>query len=250
MIILRSQREIELIKQAGKITADTLTLLASKVVPGISTQELDEIAEKYIRQQDAIPACKGYFGFPASLCTSVNEQVVHGIPSVDKILCEGDIISLDLVVAKDGYMGDSAITVPVGKVNDDLLKLMQVTEESLRKGIEAAIVGNHVGDIGYAVSSFVKPHGYGVVEDYVGHGIGTDMHEEPEIPNFGTPGHGPLLEEGMVICIEPMINIGTKDVKVLKDEWTVVTKDHKRSAHFEHTLVITNNGPIVLTERS
>ena len=250
MIILRSAREIERIAAAGKIAAQTLQLLASKAVPGISTWEPDQIAEEYIVQQGAIPECKGYYGFPGSVCISVNEGVVHGIPSKRVILKEGDIVSLDLVVTKDGFMGDTAMTVPVGKISPKTQQLLDVTQGALAAGIAAAVVGNHVGDIGHAVSAFVAPYHYGVVKEYVGHGIGTEMHAEPEVPNYGTPHTGDRLEAGMILCIEPMINLGTAQVRTLKDGWTVVTKDRKPSAHFEHTIAITDDGPRILTERS
>ena len=243
MIILRSAREIERIAAAGKIAAQTLQLLASKAVPGISTWELDQIAEEYIVQQGAIPECKGYYGFPGSVCISVNEGVVHGIPSKRVILKEGDIVSLDLVVTKDGFMGDTAMTVPVGKISPKTQQLLDVTQGALAAGIAAAVVGNHVGDIGHAVSAFVAPY-------HFGHGIGTEMHAEPEVPNYGTPHTGDRLEAGMILCIEPMINLGTAQVRTLKDGWTVVTKDRKPSAHFEHTIAITDDGPRILTERS
>lgn len=250
MIILRSQREIERIQAAGKIAADTLTLLAKHAVPGVTTKELDELAEEFIRSQGAIPACKGYYGYPASVCISINEAVVHGIPNAHTVLRNGDIVSLDLVVQKDGFMGDTAITVPVGTIDEACKQLLEVTEAALYEGIRAAVPGNHVGDIGHAVESYVKPYHYGVVEDYVGHGIGTEMHADPTVPNYGNPGEGDKLEAGMIICIEPMINMGTKQVRTLHDEWTVITRDRKPSAHFEHTVAITEDGPLILTERS
>ena len=208
------------------------------------------MAEEFIRANGGIPACKGYEGYPATLCTSVNEVVVHGIPSAKRILRKGDIISIDLVVEVDGYKGDSCITVPVGRTSKKNMKLIEVTENALFAGIKQAVVGNHVGDIGHAIESFVKPYGYGVLREYVGHGIGTEMHEEPEIPNYGTPGHGPRLEEGMCICIEPMITMGSEKVYTLKDGWSVLTKDGLPSAHMEHTLVITEEGPEILTLRN
>ena len=250
MVILRSQREIERIASAGRVAASTLSLLAEHVSPGMSTLELDEMAEDFIRSQGAVPACKGYYGFPASVCISVNEGVVHGIPSAHRKLCDGDIVSLDLVVQKDGFMGDTAITVPVGEIDEASQQLLEVTEQALYQGIAAAVVGNHIGDIGYAVQSYVRPYRYGVVMEYVGHGIGTEMHAEPEVPNYGKPGEGLRLEAGMVICIEPMINMGKAQTKTLKDGWTVITADRKRSAHFEHTVAITEDGPLILTERS
>ena len=208
------------------------------------------MAEKYIRDRGGIPSEKGYYGYPGSICASVNEVVVHGIPSARKILRKGDIISLALVVELNGYMGDSCITVPVGHCSKKVAQLLKVTEESLYAGIKQAVVGNHIGDIGHAVESTVKPYGYGVLRDYVGHGIGTEMHEDPEVPNYGQPGHGPILEEGMVICIEPMITMGSPDTYTLRDGWGVVTYDGLPSAHFEHTVAITKDGPRILTMRS
>lgn len=250
MITIRTPEEIEKIALASKLTADTLSLLEKTVRPGISTLELDRIAEEYIRSNGGIPSCKGYEGYPASLCTSVNDMVVHGIPSAKKFLRKGDIISIDLVVELNGYMGDSCITIPVGHTNKKNLQLIEVTEQALFAGIKQAVPGNHVGDIGYAVEKTVKPYGYGVLREYVGHGIGTDMHEDPEVPNYGTPGHGPRLEEGMVICIEPMITMGSPDILTLRDGWGVVTADGKPAAHIEHTVAITKDGPRILTLRS
>ncbi len=250
MITIRTPEEIEKIALASKLTADTLSLLERTVRPGISTLELDRIAEEYIRSHGGIPSCKGYEGYPASLCTSVNDMVVHGIPSAKKILRKGDIISIDLVVELNGYMGDSAITIPVGHTNKKNLQLIQVTEQALFAGIKQAVPGNHIGDIGHAVEKTVAPYGYGVLREYVGHGIGTDMHEDPEVPNYGTPGHGPRLEEGMVICIEPMITMGSPEILTLRDGWGVVTADGKPAAHIEHTVAITKDGPKVLTLRS
>ena len=250
MITIRTPKEIEKIAAASKLTADTLSMLAKEVKAGISTLDLDKMAEEFIRANGGIPACKGYEGYPATLCTSVNEVVVHGIPSAKRILRKGDIISIDLVVEVDGYKGDSCITVPVGRTSKKNMKLIEVTENALFAGIKQAVVGNHVGDSGHAIESFVKPYGYGVLREYVGHGIGTEMHEEPEIPNYGTPGHGPRLEEGMCICIEPMITMGSEKVYTLKDGWSVLTKDGLPSAHMEHTLVITEEGPEILTLRN
>ena len=250
MITIRTPKEIEKIAAASKLTADTLSMLAKEVKAGISTLDLDKMAEEFIRANGGIPACKGYEGYPATLCTSVNEVVVHGIPSAKRILRKGDIISIDLVVEVDGYKGDSCITVPVGRTSKKNMKLIEVTENALFAGIKQAVVGNHVGDIGHAIESFVKPYGYGVLREYVGHGIGTEMHEEPEIPNYGTPGHGSRLEEGMCICIEPMITMGSEKVYTLKDGWSVLTKDGLPSAHMEHTLVITEEGPEILTLRN
>lgn len=248
MIILKSPSEIEYIREASRLTADTLSKLIAVVKPGITTLELDTIAEEYIRSQGGIPSCKGYCGYPASICASVNDEVVHGIPGKRK-LKHGDVISIDLVVEKNGYMGDSAVTIPVGKVKPDVLKLLKVTEESLFKGIEQAVVGNRIGDISHAVQTYAEAHGYGVVRDFVGHGLGREMHEDPQIPNYGLPGHGPILKPGMVLCIEPMINMGTPRVRVLEDDWTAVTVDGKPSAHFEHTVVVAENGPEIVTMR-
>ena len=249
MITIYTSGEIEKIAAAGKLTADTLSMLQKAVVPGISTGELDEMAEKFIRDRGGIPSCKGYEGFPATICASVNEEVVHGIPGHRK-LHDGDIISVDLVVNKDGYHGDSTITIPVGSVAPETLKLLKVTEECLYKGIEQAVAGKHMGDIGQAVQQYAESFGYGVVRDYVGHGIGADMHEEPEVPNYGRAGHGVLLEEGMVLAIEPMINMGTEKVRQLDNGWTVITQDKKPAAHFEHTVAVTDHGPEILTLQS
>ena len=249
MIIIKSPHEMEYIRQACKLTADTLELLIEAVKPGVTTQELDTIAEQNIRQHGGVPSCLGYYGYPATICASVNEQVVHGIPSGRK-LKDGDVISIDLVSSINGYHGDSCVTVPVGnRVNKKTMQLLKVTEEALFKGIEQAVVGNHVGDISHAVQTYAESFGYGVVRDFVGHGIGRDMHEDPQIPNYGKPGHGPELRPGMVICIEPMINMGTFKVRVLEDDWTAVTQDSKPAAHFEHTVLITDQGPEILTMR-
>lgn len=249
MITVYTPEEVEKISAAGRLTADTLSMLEKAVKPGMSTYELDELAEKFIRDRGGIPACKGYEGFPATICASVNDIVVHGIPSRRKILKKGDIISIDLVVQLNGYMGDSCITVPVGHTNKKNLQLISATEGALFAGIKQAVIGNTVGDIGHAVESYVKPYGYGVLREYVGHGIGIGMHEDPEVPNYGIPGHGPRLEEGMCICIEPMITMGSPDIISLRDGWGVVTADGKPSAHIEHTITITKDGPKILTLR-
>lgn len=233
-------------RDAGKIVGQTLQELKKAIVPGVTTLELDRIADQYIRHAGAIPAFKGYGGFPANICTSVNEQVVHGIPG-SRQLNSGDVISLDVGTKLNRYYGDAAITVPVGDVDDELLNLLTVTEESLYKGIEKAIKGNRLSDISHAVQLHAESHGYGVVRDYVGHGIGQRMHEDPQIPNYGPPGRGPLLKNGMVLAIEPMINLGTPEVEVLADDWTVVTADGKISAHFEHTVAVTDGEPLILT---
>ena len=246
MIVLKTDREIGYMRDAGKIVGQTLQELKKAIVPGVTTLELDRIADQYIRHAGAIPAFKGYGGFPANICTSVNEQVVHGIPG-SRQLNSGDVISLDVGTKLNRYYGDAAITVPVGDVDDELLKLLTVTEESLYKGIEKAIKGNRLSDISHAVQLHAESHGYGVVRDYVGHGIGQRMHEDPQIPNYGPPGRGPLLKNGMVLAIEPMINLGTPEVEVLADDWTVVTEDGKISAHFEHTVAVTDGEPLILT---
>ena len=250
MITIRTPEEIEKIARASQLVAETLTLLEKHVRPGVTTLELDQMAEGYIRSKGGIPSCKGYEGYPATICASVNDVFIHGIPSDKVVLRKGDSVALDLVAELDGYLGDSCITVPVDRVNKKTAQLLKITEESLYAGIRKAVAGNHVGDIGHAVESYVKPYHYGVLREYVGHGIGTDMHEDPEIPNYGTPGHGARLEKGMVICIEPMIAMGTEETWSMDDGWGVVTMDGLPSAHFEHTVAITENGPEILTQRS
>lgn len=246
MIELKNVNQLERMRKAGRIVGETLALMSELAKPGITTLELDRTAEEYIRAQGAIPAFKGYNGFPATLCTSVNEQVVHGIPSL-RYLESGDIISIDCGALIDGYFGDAAVTLPIGEVGEDLQKLLRVTEESLMLGIAQAKLGNRLYDISFAVQTHVEANGFSVVRDYVGHGIGRAMHEDPQIPNFGKPGRGPRLEVGMALAIEPMVNMGTYEVQTLKDHWTVVTKDRRQSAHFEHTVAITENGPEILT---
>ena len=233
--------------RAGLIVWEVLNELRTMVEPGISTLELDKVAERRTAEHKARPAFKGYRGYPASLCASINQEVVHGIPSGSRKLREGDIISLDFGVELDGYFGDAAVTVPVGKVKPELETLLRVTRESLDHGIEQARVGNRLSDIGSAVQKWVERHGFSVVREFVGHGIGTKMHEEPNVLNYGEPGHGPRLQEGMVLALEPMVNMGDPGVRVLSDEWTAVTTDGKPSAHFEHTVAITANGPRILT---
>ncbi|UNC90956.1 type I methionyl aminopeptidase [Candidatus Contubernalis alkaliaceticus] len=247
MITLKSDHEIELMREAGRIVALTHKILAQAVVPGITTAELDFIAEKNIRAHGGEPAFKGYNGFPASICTSINEQVVHGIPSIRK-LKSGEIISIDVGVCYKGYYGDAAVTLPVGEINDSAAELLEVTRGSLYNALQFARIGNRLSDISHGVQTFAEDRGYHVVRNYVGHGIGTSMHEEPEIPNFGRPGRGPKLQKGMVLAIEPMINIGTWEVETLEDNWTVVTKDTSLSAHFEHTVAIGEEGIEILTE--
>ncbi|EGW39846.1 type I methionyl aminopeptidase [Desulfosporosinus sp. OT] len=246
MIELKNANQFSRMRNAGRIVGETLALMRELAKPGVTTLELDRMAEEYIRAQGAIPAFKGYNGFPATLCTSVNEQVVHGIPGL-RCLESGDIISIDCGAVIDGYFGDAAVTLPIGEVSPDLQKLLRVTEESLMLGIAQAKIGNRLYDVSYAVQSHVEANGFSVVRDYVGHGIGRAMHEDPQIPNFGKPGRGPRLEVGMALAIEPMVNMGTYEVQTLKDHWTVVTKDKRPSAHFEHTVAITENGLEILT---
>ncbi len=246
MIELKTNGQLDKMRKAGRIVAETLSLMKKSVRPGVTTLDLDRLAEDYIRKCGARPAFKGYNGFPATLCTSVNEQVVHGIPSLRK-LQSGDIISIDCGAVIDGYFGDAALTLPVGDVDPTLLQLLKVTEESLKLGLDQAKLGCRLQDISHAVQTHVEGSGFSVVREYVGHGIGKAMHEEPQIPNFGRPGRGPRLEVGMVLAIEPMVNLGTFEVQTLEDHWTVVTRDRKASAHFEHTVAITENGPEILT---
>jgi methionyl aminopeptidase len=246
MIIGKSKKEIEKMRASGKLAGQVLSHLRTLVEPGISTIEIDKVAEKMIRDAGAIPTFKGYNGFPYSICASVNEQVVHGFPSGYK-LKEGDIFSIDCGVTLEGFVGDTATTVPVGKVDENRLKLIKVTEECLELAIEQCRPGNHLGDIGWAVQEHAEANGYSVVRDYVGHGIGRRMHEDPQIPNYGKPGHGPKIKPGYVFAVEPMVNKGSHFTKVLSDGWTVVTMDGQPSAHVEHTIAITESGPEVLT---
>ena len=246
MIVLKTEREVSYMRDAGKIVGQTFLELKKAIAPGITTHELDHIADQYIRRAGAIPAFKGYGGFPANICTSINEQVVHGIPG-SRQLKDGDVISLDVGTKLNRYYGDAAITIPVGDVDAEVLKLLSVTEQALNKVIEQAVEGNRLSDISHAVQLYAESHGYGVVRDYVGHGIGQRMHEDPQIPNYGPPGRGPLLKNGMTLAIEPMINLGTPDVEVLSDDWTVITADGKISAHFEHTVAVTDGEPLILT---
>lgn len=246
MIIIKSQREIDHLKRSNAIVAEILEKLKKMIVPGITTKELDQIAEEYILHKGAHPAFKGYRGFPATLCVSINDEVVHGIPN-QRQLKEGDIVSIDVGVNYIGYFGDAAMTFPVGEIDSAAKKLLEVTQKALYIGIDEAKVGNRLFDISYAIQSWVESNGFSVVRDFVGHGIGRDLHEDPQIPNFGSPRQGPRLEKGMVFALEPMVNEGTYQVKVLSDGWTVVTVDGKRSAHFEHTIVITDDGAEILS---
>jgi methionyl aminopeptidase len=247
MVICKSPAELEKMHQAGLIVWGTLEKMRALVKPGVSTKELDEFAEDYTAQQHARPAFKGYRGYPGSVCTSINQEVVHGIPSAGRKLREGDILSMDFGVELDGYFGDAALTVPVGRISATREKLLRVTRESLERAIEKVRPGNRLGDVSAAVQEWVEKNGYSVVREFVGHGIGTRMHEDPQIPNYGTPGQGPRLQEGMVLAIEPMVNIGSPAVKVLDDDWTAVTADGGDSAHFEHTVAVTSSGPWILT---
>jgi methionyl aminopeptidase len=248
MIILKSSREIGLMRDAGKIVAETLVEIQKNVEPGISTLELDRIAEKYIRSAGAVPSFKGYAGFPASICASVNEEVVHGIPCRQKILKDGDIVSIDIGAVINGFHGDAAKTFPVGKVEAETMRLLEITEQALHRAIAKAEAGRRLGDVSHAVQSYAEKYGCGVVRDYVGHGIGKRMHEEPQIPNYGSAGRGPRLKSGMALAIEPMLNLGTHEVIKLKDNWTVITKDRKPSAHFEHTIAIIDGKPEIMTK--
>jgi methionyl aminopeptidase len=246
MIICKSPSELERMKAANQVVADVLQALREATVPGVTTGELDAMAESLIRAAGAEPAFKGYHGFPGTICASVNEEVIHGIPS-QRELVEGDIISIDLGAVLDGFYGDSAITVPVGRVNERAASLLQVTEESLHRAIAQVKVDARISDLGHAVQEHVEGHGFSVVREFVGHGIGSRLHEEPQIPNYGPAGRGPRLAEGMVLAIEPMVNMGKPAVRVLSDGWTAVTKDGLLSAHFEHTVAVTAQGPLVLT---
>jgi methionyl aminopeptidase len=246
MIFLKSPWEMDLLRISNRIAAEALTEIRKLVEPGITTLDLDRFAEEFVRKKGARPAFKGYNDYPNTLCTSVNEAVIHGIPSSQR-LKEGDIISIDIGTIFSGYYGDAAITVPVGGVSDEAKKLLEVTEEALRRAIGKAIPGNRVSDISHAIEESVEGNGMHVVRAFVGHGIGKALHEEPQIPNFGPPGKGPLLRSGMVLAIEPMVNLGTSEVVILEDRWTAITKDHSLSAHFEHTVGLTEEGPEVLT---
>ena len=246
MIYIKSRQEIELMREAGKIVAEAHELVREAIKPGITTMELDQIVETHILNRGAIPAFKGYGGFPASTCTSVNHEVVHGIPGL-KRLEEGDILSVDIGALYKGYYGDSAKTHAIGKISPRAEELIEVTRQSFYEGIKFAKLGYRLSDISHAIQTYVESKGFSVVRNYVGHGIGTSMHEEPQIPNYGPPGKGPRLKEGMVLAIEPMINIGTYEVKVLSDGWTVVTLDGEYSAHYEHTVAITDDEPEILT---
>lgn len=236
-------------RRSGRVVRQVLDMLRDLVAPGVSTMDLERAAEKKIRELGAKPAFKGYYDYPCVLCTSVNQEVVHGIPSEHRVLKNGDIVSIDCGVVLDGYYGDSAVTLPVGEeISPELRKLLDVTRESLYRGIEAVKIGNTLGDVGAAVQKLVEQNGFSVVREFVGHGIGTRLHEDPQVPNYGTPGHGTKLREGMVLAIEPMVNAGGPGVRVLEDKWTAVTEDGRPSAHFEHCVAVTKDGPFILTE--
>lgn len=246
MIILKTKREIEIMRKAGRLVAQCHELVKKHIKPGITTLELDQLVEDFLRSQGAIPTFKGYSGFPYSICASVNEEVVHGMPGKRKLI-EGDIISVDIGATFDGYVGDSAKTYFVGDVDNEKKRLVEVTKQSFYEGIKFAKESYRLSDISHAIQTYVESNGFSVVRDYVGHGVGRNMHESPQIPNFGKPGKGPRLQQGMVLAIEPMINAGTYNVKVLDNNWTVVTVDGKPSAHYEHTVAITDGEPELLT---
>lgn len=247
MIIVKSEREIQLLKEASRVVALCLETLKEHVKPGVTTYELDQICENIIRENGCLPSCKGYEGFPCTVCASVNEAVVHGIPNKHKKLKKGDIVTIDLVASYRGYHGDSAYTYVVGDVSKEVQKLLDVTQGALYEGISKVKEGVHLGDISNAIENYVKPYGYGIIDQYTGHGIGRDMHEDPVIFNFGEAGTGPILKEGMVLAIEPMIALGTGKVRILNDGWTAVTIDGKPAAHFEHTVVVRKDGYEILT---
>ena len=248
MIVLKTGRELKVMREACRISAEALKLAGSAVEPGVTTAELDKIAEKYILSQGAKPNFKNYNGYPATACISINNEVIHGIPSKNRVIKSGDIVSIDLGAKFEGYHGDNAATFACGDVSEEAKRLIDTTRESLYEGIAAAVSGGRLGDIGAAVQQYVEKRGYSVVRQFVGHGIGTQLHEAPEVPNFGTHGRGIRLMPGMTLAIEPMINMGSYDVKVMPDGWTVLTKDGSLSAHFEHTIVITPDGPQILTK--
>jgi len=249
MIVCRSAAEIERLRKANQFVAQVLAELEAMVAPGVTTADLDRAAERLTRHGGAEPAFKGYRGYPATLCASINEEVVHGIPSAQRALKSGDIVSLDMGVKLDGFYGDSAVTVAVGPVPERTQELLRVTRSALESGIAQAVVGGRLSDIGHAIQECVEAHGFSVVREFVGHGIGERLHEEPQIPNYGQPGRGPKLVEGMILAIEPMVAMGRPETRVLGDGWTAVTKDKSLAAHFEHTIAITGDGPVVLTSR-
>lgn len=247
MIHSKSETQLDLMREAGRIVALTHKELQQAIRPGVTTKELDQIADDFIRKQGALPSFKGYHGYPASICASVNEVIVHGIPG-DRKLKDGDIISIDIGANIHGYHGDSAWTWGVGQISETAQKLLDVTEASLYQGLEQARTNNRLSDIGHAVQTYVESHGFSVVREYAGHGIGQRMHEDPSIPNYGPPGRGPVLKTGMTLAIEPMVNVGSQKTRTLQDKWTVVTADGSLAAHFEHTVAVTENGPDILTK--
>ncbi|HZM10169.1 MAG TPA: type I methionyl aminopeptidase [Candidatus Limnocylindrales bacterium] len=248
-IVCKSVSEIEKMRRSGHIVRQVLDSVKEVVAPGVSTMDLERVAERKIKELGAKPAFKGYYDYPCVLCTSINDEIVHGIPSERRVLKTGDIVSIDTGVVLDGYYGDAAITVPVnGGLSPELQTLLDVTRESLYRGIEAARVGNTIGDVGSAVQRLVESNGFSVVREFVGHGIGTKLHEDPQVPNYGAPGSGPRLRDGMVLAIEPMVNVGRSETRLLDDKWTAVTQDGSWSAHFEHCVAVTKNGPVILTE--
>ena len=247
MIVLKTSRELKFMREAGKVSSRALKLAGEMVEPGVSTWEIDRAVRRYIEEQGAKPTFLGYGGFPASACISVNDVVIHGIPHKGKIIKQGDIVSIDIGATFEGFVGDNAWTFPCGEVSQEAQSLMDATRESLFEGIKAATAGNRIGDVGSAVQRYAEARGYSVVRDFVGHGVGAKMHEDPSVPNYGTPGRGVRLLPGMTIAIEPMINQGVKEVKTLADGWTTVTADGKLSAHFEHSVAITPEGPVILT---
>jgi len=248
MIICKSPTELQKMRQSGLLVSEILQELRGIVRPGVTTEDLEQTAEKRIRQAGARAAFKGYYGYPCVLCTSINNEIVHGIPSSKRMLGDGDIVKIDVGVELDGYYGDSATTIPVGEIGPELARLLNVTKESLELAIQEARLGNRLGDVCAAVQRHVEAHGYSVVREFVGHGIGRKLHEDPQVPNYGNPGQGPRLREGMVLAIEPMVNTGSGEARVLEDKWTAVTADGGYSAHFEHTVAVTKNGPWVLTQ--
>jgi methionyl aminopeptidase len=250
MIVLKSEREIALMRRGGHILADVVQLIRDFVKPEMSTLEVDEEVEAFIRGQGAVPAFKGYRGFPATVCISINEEVVHGIPSSHRRMKEGDIVGFDLGCIVEGYYADCAVTLPLGEIPPRVQKLLDVTRESLEQAIAECRPGRRLSDVSHAVQRHVDPHGFGIVRTFVGHGIGRALHEEPQVPNFGDPGRGPQLKPGMVLAIEPMVTLGSYDVKILDDGWTAVTLDGSLAAHFEHTVAVTEDGPEVLTSKN
>jgi methionyl aminopeptidase len=251
VIIFKSADEITRMRRAGRITADTIEMLVAAVKPGMTTEDLDRMAERAIRATGAVPSFKGYRGFPATICTSLNHEVVHGIPSTKRTLIPGDVLKLDVGCIWEGYHGDSAVSVFVGgPPSEEAIRLVEVTERSLDAGIAALKTGARLSDVGHAVQSVVEQAGFSVVQEYTGHGVGRALHEDPQVPNYGDPGRGPLVRPGLVLAIEPMVNVGTWRTKVLRDRWTVVTADGSLSAHFEHTIAVTDDGPEVLTARA